>query len=626
MTRLLGACALGAWFLCACDVATVAQVPSNVAQNQCSSDSDCPAPGPGGSCVDGQCESHEGTLQTVLFAVTPPSGTSVSADLQFLKTVGNMPTTGGDWDLPLDAVSQVVGEVIFDPAGNCTTSFDNNGTILVTSSDFSVPGTISLTPSQTQLGVFSQPAVAQTTLINTSKFSFSVNVPPGDYDIYYQPQHQLNDNCIVSPQLLRNQPIKPSPSALSLTLPESSSFDFHVSWPLADGALDGWVADMLDPISGNVISNRAQLVLAPKSKTDYVATIYYLPVGGDTTDQTAQELVRLSPPDDRPADMPAPTILLSRSALGLFDANSGTLDDFTALPTPVHIHGQVTALATPNPVAATVTLVATSITGIEPGVLASFVRTVTVLDDGQFDLWVLPGSYRVTAIPSAQLDTETNSSQDSKLARGERGLAGRRLTHRAGRQSHRAQQRLAHQWRRVRRFLARRDGGDGFECKAVASTASTKVDVLHQALGEAVVVPRAATCRVEPGGDFALIADPGTFDVSVRPLAASGFSWLVVPSVAVGTTGPTSAGANLMSRALPLPVVYRGTVTLPGASGAPASTVPGALIRAFVYTSAGVYTSEPTKADSVVQVAETRADTNGVFELLIPASLNGAVH
>jgi len=162
--------------------------------------------------------------------------------------------------------------------------------------------------------------------------------------------------------------------------------------------------------------------------------------------------------------------------------------------------------------------------------------------------------------------------------------------------------------------------------QAVASTAPTQVDVLHQALGEVVVVPRAATARVEPGGDFELLADPGTFDVSVRPLAASGFSWLVVPSVAVGTTGPTSAGANLMTRALPLPVVYRGTVTLPGAGGAPISTVPGALIRAFVYTSAGVYTSEPTKADSVVQVAETRADTSGVFELLIPATLNGAVH
>jgi hypothetical protein len=618
MTRRLCACALGAWLLCACDVATVAQVPSNVAQNQCAADSDCP----GGSCVDGQCESHEGTLQTVLFAVTPPSGTSASADLQFLKQV-DLPTTGGDWDLPLDAVSQVVGEMILDPPRKCITSFGDVGNLLARSGDGSVPGTISLTPSQTALGVFSQSAVAQTTLVDAMKFSFSMNVPPGEYDMYYQPARQSNEDCIVSPQLRRKQMIKPGPKALSFSLPESSSFEFHVDWQLGDGALDGWTADMLDPISGNVISNRAQLALAPKSKTDYVATIYYLPVIGDTSDQAAQELVRLSPPDVVPAPT-APTVLLSRSALGLFDANKGTLSDFTTLPTKVHIHGQVTAAATPKPVAATVTLVATSIIGIQPGVLASFVRTVTAGDDGQFELDVLPGSYRVTAVPSAQLDTETNSSADSKLAEVSEDWSV-------------ADSPIDQAGKVIELSNALPINGAAFNAsgstavvtalvQAVASTASTQVDVLHQALGEAVVVPRAATARVEPGGDFGLIADPGTFDVSVRPLAASGFSWLVIPSVAVGTTGPTSAGANLKSRALPLPVVYRGTVTLPGAGGAPSTTVPGALIRAFVYMSAGLYTSEPAKADAVVQVAETRADTNGVFKLLIPATLNGAVH
>ena len=174
MKRGLCSYALGAWLLCACDVATVAQVPSNVAQNQCAADSDCP----GGSCVDGQCESHDGTFQTVLFEVTPPSGTSASADLQFLKTVGDMPTTGGDWDLPLDAVSQLVGGEVKLLPRKCVTTFDNNGNLLARSADLSVPGTISLTPSQQQLGVFSQSAVAQATLVNQTTFSFSMNVPP----------------------------------------------------------------------------------------------------------------------------------------------------------------------------------------------------------------------------------------------------------------------------------------------------------------------------------------------------------------------------------------------------------------------------------------------------------------
>src|SRR5665213_4022606 len=137
MIRVRSAWTLAAWCLCACDVATVAQVPSNVAQNQCTSNSECPAPAPGGLCVDGQCESQQGTFQTLLFEVTPPSGTSASADLQFLTTVTNMPTAGGDWDLPLDAVSQVVGDVKPDPPRTCKPTFGDVGNMLATSGNTS---------------------------------------------------------------------------------------------------------------------------------------------------------------------------------------------------------------------------------------------------------------------------------------------------------------------------------------------------------------------------------------------------------------------------------------------------------------------------------------------------------
>jgi hypothetical protein len=368
-----------------------------------------------------------------------------------------------------------------------------------------------------------------------------------------------------------------------------------------------------------VLSNRAPLAVSTRSKTDYVATLYYLPVVGDTSDQAAQELIRLSPPPT----VTAPTVLLSRGALGLFNANRGTLSDFTSLPSPVHVHGQVTALATPKPVAATVTLVATKITGIEPGVLASFVRTVAVDAQGQFELDLLPGNYTVSAVPTVQLDTETSSSPDSKLAEvSQPWVVADTPPVQAGKV--------------IELSNALPINGAAFDAsgstavvtalvQAAASTASTKTSVLDQALGQPVTVPRAATGRVQPKGDFALIADPGTFDVSVRPLAESGFSWLVVPGVAVGTTDPTIAGANLMSRALPLPVVYGGTVTLPTADGKSSAPVPGALIRCFVYTAGGAYTMDETKADSVVQVAETRADMNGEFKLLIPATLNGAV-
>ena len=306
MTRALLLAALASAFpVLGCDVATVDEVPSSVAQNQCRSDSDCP----GGDCVDGQCRSRNGTFKTLLFEVTPPSDSTPFAGLQFLKRIDDLAAAGGDLPVSLDVVSQIVGELKVRDR-KCVPKFDVQGTELASSGDGSVPGVISLTPSAQALGVFSPPAIAQTALIDSTYFGFSLNVPPGDYDIYVEPQHQPDQSCIVPPQLSRARSIGGGSLALQIQLNEPSSFEFHVTWPLADGGLNSWQVDMLDPVSGRVISNRAQLALGTGGKSDYVATLDYYPVIGDATAAKAQELVRLSPPDG----VVALTVLLARSA------------------------------------------------------------------------------------------------------------------------------------------------------------------------------------------------------------------------------------------------------------------------------------------------------------------------
>jgi hypothetical protein len=607
----LWGCTFAAYMSSACGVTTVEPVPSTIAQNTCQSDSDCA----GGSCTDQQCRSRQGTFQTVLFQITPPADISLSAGVPFLQTKEDLSLSGGALSLSLDSVAQVTGQALA-VGRTCVPGFDVNGApILAGARDGSVPASVSLTPSVRTLGLFSSPVVADTTAINDMYFGFSLNVAPGNYDIYVQPRHQPDDSCVVPPQLRRAQPITGGALKLAIKLLEPSSFEFHVTWPRGDGGLNGWTVDMLDPVSGHVISNRSQLAVSTLGKTDYVATISYAPVQNDTDELKAQELVRLSPPDDETA----PTVLMARSALGLFDANRGTLSQFSAKPTKVHVQGQVTALATPKPVAATVSLVATKITGIEPGVLASFVRTASAGKDGQFEVDLLPGTYRVSAIPTTELDP---SSPNSELAATtQEWLVADSPSNQAGKVIELSQ--------------ALPINGQAFDAsfstpvttslvQAVASSASIKTDVLHQALGEALSVPRAGTASVSLSGDFSLLADSGTFDVSVRPLAATGFGWLVVPGVEVGTTPESSAGANLGTRGLPLPVVYTGTVTEPGSMAMP-DPVPGALIRAYVFTTLGAYTADASKADSLVQVAETRAGTEGEFTLLIPASLNGTV-
>ncbi|MEP7051255.1 MAG: hypothetical protein ABJB12_12925 [Pseudomonadota bacterium] len=604
MKHALVACALAAWLPLACDVATVKQAPNTIAQNDCQSSAECG----GGECVDNRCRTRQGTLEAALIEVTPPANGTDSAGLQFLLPNVALAPAGGKLPLHLDAVSRVAVQVTI-PNRKCVPVFKDQDLELASGANATIPAWLTLTPTQRALGVATPPAIAKTALIKYSYFEFSANVPPGAYDVYIQPLPH-DQSCVVPPELVRGQQFDAGVDNLKIPLPEPSLFELHVTWPLADGGLSGWTVDMLDLDSGHVISNSATLAVSAAGKAEYVATISYLPVAGDATASTAQELLRLSPP----ATIDAPTILLARNALGVFDAGRGKLTQFTMLPTPVYVQGQVTALATPRPVAATVTLVATKITGIEPGVLASFVRTVKVSDDGQFGLNLLPGTYRVLAVPGLAL----NSQDGSVLSEvSTEWVVPSSPSRQAGKVIELSQplpitgQALDSRGSAVATALV----------QAVASTAAIHRDVLREALGEITPVPRASTGTVQARGEFSLLADSGTFDVSVRPQAGTGFAWSVVTAVGVGTTPEHSAGVNLAPLSSPLPVQYGGTVTAPGAASAPVG-IPGALIRAYAYTLAGSYTADPTQADGVVQIAETRADETGAFKLLIPASLN----
>ena len=598
------------WLLSACDVAAIPQAPNKIAQNQCTSDSDCA----GGVCTDNkqnkQCRSRTGKLQAVLFEVTPPADGSSIAGVQFLKFVEDVEKVddSGEHTLDLGLVAQVSGDVKV-VGRDCVPHFDDNGKVLALADDKSLPATVSLIPNTRALGLYSPRTVVQSLLRDMTNWSFSTNVPPGQYDIYVEPKHQPDDTCPVPPQLVRDQEIRGGTSSLKIKLPEPTVFELHVAWPLADGALNGWLVDMLDPLTGRAISNRVQLALGSGGKTDYVARVSYFPVLEQVaTAEKAEELVRLAPPND----VAAPTVLLARSALGLFSANAGTLSDFIALPSPVHVQGQVTAQSTPRSVASTVTLVAVKITGIDPGVLASFVRTKNVLADGQFEVDLLPGTYRVSAVPSAGLDPAGADSTDSRLAAvTQEWVVASSPDKQAGKVIELGQalpingQTLDISGRSVATAIV----------EAVASLSAIKTDVLHESLGEATFVPRASSGSVDAEGYFALNADPGKFDITVRPSSGTGFGWLAMPSAPVGMAGLT------VDLAVPFPVSYRGTVTVPGV-GDIHGTVPGALVRSYVYTHQGEYTSDPAMADGVLQIGETRADEDGLFEALIPASLN----
>ena len=156
----------------------------------------------------------------------------------------------------------------------------------------------------------------------------------------------------------------------------------------------------------------------------------------------------------------------------------------------------------------------------------------------------------------------------------------------------------------------------GTSVQAGSSPTNANVGVLTGALGQAPFVPRTRTVVSDENGEIALPADPRWIDVSVRPQPAAGFAWLVRPNAEVSPPDNVDLG-NMF---LPLPLAYRGTVTVPGDV-----VLPGALIRAYVLLGEALPTNDPddpaNPVRAVIQVAETRADSGGQFELLMPDGL-----
>jgi len=387
---------------------------------------------------------------------------------------------------------------------------------------------------------------------------------------------------------------------LPLQLPEPDVLQLRVQSAVEAGApeLEGWTVALLDPTTGRALSSEYELTepTVEGDLAEYAVDLEYSTVLDDA-DVSGLELVRLSPPEE----VAAPAILMERAALELF-ADAAVIDQLAPLPETVIVEGRVETEAA-EPARATVTVVATELLDLPEGTLASYQRSVEADPDGRFQVELLPGSYRVVAVPPLESGLAVFDGT-WEVAREPIYQAGRTLA-------------LVDSPRLVGRVLT--VGGDavaGASVLAAPSPSNANVGVLQGALGAAPFVPRATTVVTEEGGDFELVADPPSVNVSVRPEAETGFAWLVRPNVPVEVPDNVDLG----ELTLPLPVAYRGTVTV--LDGIP---LPEALIRAYVLLGPEGYASRrddpDNPADAVAQVAEAWADAHGEFELLVPERL-----
>jgi hypothetical protein len=536
----------------------------------------------------------------------------------------------GSFDLQLRPIAQVTGQVDFANLQNDTCKFEEFESVTLQAH---------FTPSEQFLGLSGNTYSTEVTKTPGGPLvPFEINVPPGQYDIYLQTS--LNGTmCQMTPRLFRRRAIGIDESVddvlIPLPLSKPSKLSVRVKWPEQERTLDGWKVAIVDSSSGLVLSTQGELEDAIGDEyvvdLEYSSVIYSNGMAPPVPAET--EVLRLSPPDG----VVAPTLYAARVGLELFVPNEAQIE-LEKLPQVVTVVGQVVLnsgatmpcaenfdpLQEQDPCEVPFTVQIVSASGasgtstfndtIPAGMIAGYQTSVETRDDLTFEVELPTGEYRAIAIPALDDAKPWAIGEDTWLIGDQdRVVHGKTVNVRA-------------QARVTGEVLPLGDGTTtGFNVRLVASPRELPTEEVEepQLRAQTVLeltrresfVPRSTSAAVAGNGRFEVFADAGIFHLSVRPEAGSGFAWLVQPNVV--ELGGIQLETDLGSVRLTPPVRYSGSVSSDNLAGRP---VAEALIRAYVYVDAhGELQEQADAALSVLQVAETRADAAGNFELLMPS-------
>jgi len=590
-----------------CTVTALSQNDDARPRNSCSQDSDC---GSGYSCRSKVCQTLNGELESLLVEVSPP-GDSFLPHLTFVTHLGDVPTNGGSKDIALPAPAQIKGGVYLPLSLTCYPAFQSeNGKPMLSSVDGTVPATVTLALHQRTLGLSQQTYYAKTGDPVGSGYTFRTKVPAGEYDVYFvPPRKQSSETCIAPPQLYRQFPLgladaeEGASTEITFRMSAISRLKLVILWPPSSPSLEGWTADIIEPSGGNSIST--EVVLSAPTPQDQLLA-YSVPLthtsvvmGKSTVLDATGELLRLRPP----TGAILPTIYLDRSAIGLLETKPDDevrLTAFSRLPAKVDVRGQLLRKPKGSSVAGTVTFISTEIYGVDPGVFASYQTSTTVGANGLIEVSLPPGKYRVQGQPPPW---GGGLSDDDLLSTAETTWE--------------VPADVPLQWGKVLELPPLREltghcRAPGALVRAVPSVESTTP--FRSAFGDLPLYPRSTSGLVNDAGRFSLQIDPGRFDVTVRAPEELGYGWYVRPGLDV-------ADRDLdLSAELRLPSVLTGRATI----ALPTGTRPlaSAAIAAYAYLNKDrAYTRDPEQAVAVVQVAETQAEADGAFRLLLPSSI-----
>jgi hypothetical protein len=545
-----------------------------------------------GTCVNGACVAAKGSYPFFL-EITPPTTASFAAGTTFAYCSADSSSGVRNLDLPAPAVVSAR----IDAAGVTCTAGKPLGVSLRLERTGALPG--------------AAPAIyeARGTPTDATPEGVTLRVPPGMYDVYVAP----TDPCVIAelpPYPIGTRSFGAGTQKLDVVyatgLPQ---FQLTLLDETGASLATGTSADakeardlvLIDGTTGLPVSTTvntcehvgsATLTLAPavaRAPNDPLAHAYVLRVS-----PAKASCHGVTPPSVQPwYDVDFAGLSVDGSSAGTISVQRATH------VSPERAFGDVRAVVTSSPVAASIVLRSTALdmpAGAKLGTPYYVVDTASDATSGKYFLEAPPGTYRALVVPDMS-SAYSVWAADVVLSKGTPITA------------------IQMPLKTPVQGLVAAPDGTAFTLGSVDGLA-----IDDASTGALPKRSRSAALTAPTANNFSLSLDRGTFDLVARVPVASGYPWMLVPSIDVPqrTTATPSLQVGTLSPSAP--VRLSGVVRDPNRTPIAHAWVRARAVLVGTGGKSDASTCSFTNARAVA-VGETQTGDDGSYTLLLPADV-----
>jgi hypothetical protein len=594
--------------IAACNVDPIAENARPAVENRCSTDRDC---GSEGVCTNGACYARGSEFDEIVLEIIPDAN-STYGGMSFVSVQsglrrGNLTarTTTLTGPIPFTTQVRINGEELDRNCPYITTGkqsiaariqFVRTGSVSgVAVADLSKRFTLTVDTEQTASG-FSKPAA----------------LLPGIYDIHVQPS--TTSTCQIASKLWRNVEVgrdgQVDASAPPATLDISASRKLSGSVARKGGNLADWQVDVVDPQDGRIISTSAKLGATSDATPSTNFSVFFHPLEDLGPRPSAiwpggtGPLIRLRPPKEAVATTPSPTVYFDLNVTDIGATGEVGLD-ISKIPDASHavtVKGQVRGITGGEGVRGIVKFLSVSLGGL----ITSFAPAIPTDGSGFYTAELLPGDYRVIAVPDGADDIVTTGATPPRQWATTSEARQRTITSEPN-------QVVDLSVLPVRILQGTATAGN-FGIAQGANFEATLLGEGSSGVLDGIISPstsRAPTVLPvdDENGMVSFVGDPGRYSLTLKPAAASNFAWWVVPEmILLQETEPGVVGT--MAPKLLYPLRFEGTIAIASPNQA-SQPLRNATVQAYVRA---VSQSGPL----VRQVGTARTDDMGRYYLPLP--------